>query len=156
MELSSICNMISHIVLLKLSESATENDINIMSQGLKSLVSIEGVVSVECGRTTDKFYDGYSHRHQGYNFCLIVILKDVNSLKKYEKDDYHIEVKNKCIIPNLDKSKDAPVLAVDVDNCKFQNIISNPLDSNLILPTLCIIAFAVGSIFIFPILRSRL
>lgn len=106
-------------MLFKFKESTTEEEYQLLSEGLHSLTSVEGVISVNCGKTTDPFYSGYSPRHQGYTYCLVVVLRDADALEGYDKSEFHGEVRNRCIIPLLDKSKDAPVLAVDVNGCSF-------------------------------------
>ena len=44
---------------------------------------------------------------------ILVLLHSKTDLDAYDKDPYHVKVKESFILPNLDKSADKPVMALD-------------------------------------------
>lgn len=112
--------MIHHIVLFKIRQDITVQDINAFLDGLRSLHQIQGVISVSCGETTKSdWYATYRLRNAEYNYCLLVVLQDEIALEYYENDKLHNEIKNKYILPNVDSEKSMPIMAVDFDSDIF-------------------------------------
>jgi len=44
---------------------------------------------------------------------ILVLLRNKSDLEAYDKDSYHVKVKETFILPNLDKGADKPVMALD-------------------------------------------
>jgi hypothetical protein len=107
--------MIAHVVLFKLKPDTSSEKMKLLEDGLRSLTSIKGVVSIDCGIANDDLYSGYKPRHSDYNYCLIVILKDAKALEFYDKDDHHDYVKKSFIFPIIDTTKADAILALDFD-----------------------------------------
>lgn len=144
--------MIAHIVLFKLKPDVTSNELQSLDQGLRSMKSIQGVVSVECGSAKDDLYPLYKPRHGEYNYALIVILADANALEYYDKDAYHDHVKKSFIFPIIDQSKAEPILAIDFPGVQG---ISYTKQSNISSYALLAV-LGLGTIALFPWIRSRL
>lgn len=104
--------MISHIVLLKLRKSLSEDEYQQFSQGLEQLKQIPGVVSVHYGKQEDMYAD-YNDRSKGFTHALVVVLKDKAALAAYDSNPLHVVVKKNNIIPYLDDTTTDVNMAVD-------------------------------------------
>lgn len=143
--------MIHHIVLFKVRMDITSLEINEFIEGLRSLRSIPGVISLSCGEAANELlYPCYKARNGEYNYCLSVVLKDKETLEFYDKNEYHNEIKHKYIFPVIDMDKANPILAIDFDSPIFSNTTSR---YNLMLT---LIAMGLISVVTFPLIRSRL
>lgn len=107
--------MLYHLVLLRLKEGHSSEELSRLQKGLDSLTQIPGVEFVRHGSNVTDLYPGYLHRTKGHSYSLLVGLTDAKDLKKYDESDLHVQVKTACIGPILDKTegRDSPVLAVD-------------------------------------------
>jgi hypothetical protein len=105
---------IVHIVLIKFrSDLSDEQEAEFITQAC-CLKEIPGVTLAIAG-AQDSMYEGYANRAQGYTHCLTVHLNDRASLEAYNSHSKHIEVRDKYIVPYLDQSQPAPVLAFDYE-----------------------------------------
>eukprot|EP01039_Chlorochromonas_danica_P008936 gene8936-9859_t len=81
--------------------------------GIESLQQIDGVIGIQCGEITKTAYPNYNDRTKGYTHSLSILLRDVDALQRFDSDPFHDEVKQKWILPLIDKQADSPVLVFD-------------------------------------------
>uniref|UniRef100_A0A7S4K471 Stress-response A/B barrel domain-containing protein n=1 Tax=Odontella aurita TaxID=265563 RepID=A0A7S4K471_9STRA len=98
---------VEHVVLLKVKAEATEDDIEKLMNGAKSLHAIPGVLTVSVGKVFVE--DFMEDRTQGHNYVLAVRLSSKDALKSYKDHPDHLKVIKECLAPILS----APPLAVD-------------------------------------------
>ncbi|MCL4510204.1 MAG: Dabb family protein [Bacteroidetes bacterium] len=78
--------MIKHIVFFKFKPSITENEIAKLKKGLSALPGlIPEIKHYEFGRNV-------IHSERSYDFALIAIFDDLNSLQRYSKHPEHQKV----------------------------------------------------------------
>lgn len=90
-------------------------------EDVNKLLAIPGVLGVEFGKIEKNLYNGFMDRSDGFTHSLLVLLTDQDALEVYDKSDIHTEMKQKCILPYLDKTAQKPVLAIDYYG-QFDNI----------------------------------
>lgn len=101
---------IDHIVLLKARPDVTSDDIERLINGVNSLKSIPGVITITVGPTfVEEAW--MSDRRNGYTHCLSCRLISKDALKVYQDHPLHVKVKSECIAPILA----APPVAVDYE-----------------------------------------
>ena len=144
---------IYHVVLFKIKEDATANDIHKFYYGLSLLSKIKHVQQIKYGSATEKFYQNYALRNAEYNHVLLVTFHDSAGLEYYDKNALHEEIKAQYIIPLLDKSKNTPVIAVDYKSTEFQTSKSYIETGSIVAAT---VLATLLTIFAIPILRSKL
>lgn len=81
--------------------------------GLQNLKNVAGVTAIHYGAVDKNVYQNYVDRSKEYTHCLLVELKNKNSLSVYDKDNLHTLVKSTIIAPALNTSSDSPIMAVD-------------------------------------------
>lgn len=98
---------VEHVVLLKVKEDTSVEDIEKLTNGVKSLHALSGVLTVSVGKVfVEEFMED---RTQGYNCALTVRLSSKDALKSYKDNPEHVKVIKECIAPVIS----APPLAVD-------------------------------------------
>jgi hypothetical protein len=122
--------MIYHLVLFKFKPNLSSDEFGLFVAGVERLKNINGVISTQCGRISTSFYPNFLDRTKGYTHSLLVTLKDAQSLEQYDKCELHEEVKQKCILPFLDKTQDSPVMAVDYFGELSEEIVEKKCMSN--------------------------
>ena len=110
--------MLYHLVLLRFKSTITEHQEQELFTALDALRDIPGVIYLQCGKCDKNVYDGYAERSQGYTHSLVTILTDSAALEVYDKNAYHIYVKQSIIAPLLDIDSSnplKPVTAIDYE-----------------------------------------
>mmetsp|Transcript_15709 Transcript_15709/g.28573 ORF Transcript_15709/g.28573 Transcript_15709/m.28573 type:complete len:117 (-) Transcript_15709:1421-1771(-) len=98
---------VDHVVLLKVKEGTTEDEIQRLFEGIRSLNVIPGVVSVTVGPT---FCESWmSDRRGGYTHALRIRLASKEALHVYQNHELHAKVIRECIKPILE----IPPMALD-------------------------------------------
>ena len=101
---------VDHVLLLKVKQGSTEADMQKFTDGVYSLKSIEGVEAVVAGRILIEPW--LQNRLEGFTHYIRIRLESRTSLKNYQSDHLHVQVRDGCIKPILE----APPLAVDCDD----------------------------------------
>ena len=107
--------MIQHIVLFKFG--ASKELLDSFYSGVATLKEIEGVVDVNAGEHNNGYYNDYNYRSNGFAHVLHVTVEDKAALERYDKSEFHLDVKKKFILPCLDTDAPAPhVMAMDYES----------------------------------------
>jgi len=78
--------MIRHLIFFKFKPETTENDIKAIEAGLAALpAAIPEIESFEFGRDL-------VHAERSYDFALVSLFKDLDSLKRYQLHPAHQEM----------------------------------------------------------------
>jgi len=93
---------VQHIIAIKFKPDVTEEQIIALGQGLKTLTQIDGVLSVECGKDFTQRAD--------FNYVMVVIMRDRDTLERYGPHPVHIRVKDEIIAPLREN-----IIALDFD-----------------------------------------
>jgi hypothetical protein len=101
--------MLYHLVLLRLTSNISKQQEAELYTALDALRDIPGVVYLQCGKCDKNVYDGYQERSHGYTHSLVTVLEDAAALEVYDKNTYHIYVKQQIISPLLDNDPTNPV-----------------------------------------------
>ena len=144
---------IFRIVLFKIKEDATANDIHRFYNGLSLLSNIKHVQQVKYGSTSESFYQNYSLRNAEYNHVLLVTFHDSAGFEYYDKSALLEEVKVQYIFPLLDNTKNTPVIAVNYKSTEFQTSKSFIETGSIIAATALVTLLTILAI---PILRNKL
>ncbi|ELR17676.1 stress responsive A/B barrel domain protein [Acanthamoeba castellanii str. Neff] len=94
---------IEHLVLFKLKEGTTEEQIAELVAGLQTLASLPGVEKITAGKN-------FSERSKGFNFALRVTFSGRAALDAYLPHPDHVKVKDQFIVPITED-----ILAVDYE-----------------------------------------
>lgn len=70
-------------------------------------------VILQHGELDKECYKGYADRSKGYDYSLLVGLKDKAALERYATDVYHTMFVKTILSPILNSTEKDPVLAVD-------------------------------------------
>lgn len=98
---------VEHVVLLKIKDGTTANQIEKFREGITSLHTIPGVISITVGETFLEEWMG-ADRRAGYTHAFRVRLDSKESLKVYQNHERHVKFKAECVAPIVEGS-----LAVD-------------------------------------------
>ena len=102
--------VIDHIVLLKARPDVTEEEIQRFINGVKSLNTIPGVISITVGSTFAE--DWMPDRRDGITHTLSCRLESKEALKAYQIHPLHVKVRDETIVPILA----GPPTAVDYES----------------------------------------
>ncbi|KAL9188761.1 hypothetical protein ACHAXT_007139 [Thalassiosira profunda] len=102
--------VIDHIVLLKVKSDVSSADVQKFIDGVQSLKSIPGVISVTVGSTFVE--EWMADRRDGITHSLSCRLKSKEALKIYQDHPLHVKVKSECIAPILA----SPPVAIDYES----------------------------------------
>mmetsp|Transcript_866 Transcript_866/g.1829 ORF Transcript_866/g.1829 Transcript_866/m.1829 type:complete len:130 (+) Transcript_866:147-536(+) len=89
---------IDHIVLLKTKPDATSEQIKSLINGVNSLSTIDGVLSVSIGRVFVE-QDWMDDRTGGVTYALRVRLRDKDALHRYQDDEGHKKIIRDAVAP---------------------------------------------------------
>ena len=91
--------MLEHIVLMRLKPGATPQQVQTMGAKLGEMEGrIPGILQVAAGRNVSP-----EVKHQGYDYVLLVRLKDEAARDAYLADEFHQRVANEHILPLVDQ-----------------------------------------------------
>jgi len=93
---------VDHVVLLKVKKDTTKAQIMKFKEGIESLHTIPGVMSVTVGETFAETW--MADRREGYTLGLRVRLESKKALKAYQGDELHTKVKEECIAPIVESA----------------------------------------------------
>ena len=102
--------VIEHIVLLKVKSDASDTQIQKLVEGVHSLRSIPGVISITVGPTFAE--EWMPDRRNGHTHTLSCRLESKDALRIYQDHPLHDKVKKECIVPLLV----CPPTAVDYES----------------------------------------
>lgn len=98
--------MLEHIVLLRLKPGATPQQVQTMGEKLREMAGrVPGVVEVVAGRNVSP-----EGKHQGYDYVLLVRLKDEAARDAYLENEFHRHVAVEYVAPLVDEIIVADVL----------------------------------------------
>jgi len=83
---------VEHLVLFKLKDTATEEEVNALAKGLLSLTSVPGVKAISAGRN-------FTDRGKGFTFGLRVTLESKEALEVYRVHPDHLRVIKDYVTP---------------------------------------------------------
>ena len=90
--------MLEHIVLLRLKPDASQQQVQTMGAKLREMADrVPGVVEVVAGRNVST-----EGRHQGYDYVLLVRLKDQAARDAYLENEFHRKVAAEYVLPVID------------------------------------------------------
>ena len=94
--------MIAHIVLFKWKENTSKKDIQKTFSNLNKLKGMDGVIDIYSGENFSKY-------SEGFEYGLVVLVKDKKYLEAYRKHPLHLE-----IAKQIEKLEEKP-LAMDFE-----------------------------------------
>ena len=102
--------VIEHIVLMKVKEDTSAEDIKKLVEGVHSLRTIPGVISITVGPTFAE--EWMPDRRNGHTHTLSCRLQSKEALRVYQDHPLHDKVKKECLLPLLAE----PPMAVDYES----------------------------------------
>jgi hypothetical protein len=143
--------MLFHVVYFKIASNVSEEQIKNLYNGFNCLKDIPGVKSIQYGEADTLPYKSYQNRTKGYNYCLLVVLKNKNYLEDYEYNQIHNLVRATIIKPLLDPSAEQPIIALDFEGEHPEPSLWNTTKILINTPTKALTVAAVLSILAFGV-----
>ena len=98
--------MLEHIVLARLKPDATPEQVRAAGAKLSEMVGrVPGVIEVVAGRNVSP-----EGKHQGYDYVLLVRMKDEAARDAYLEDEFHRHVAMEYVVPVVQEIIVADVL----------------------------------------------